>query len=273
MISIKRDSLGNLQKASGMRKQKSSMYIPGQTKPFKVSRSKFSDFLNCKRCFYLDRVRGLSQPKLPGWSLNVAVDENKKKEFDYYREKKQPHPIMIKNKLNFVPFFHDDLDKWRNSLSGGISYYDKKTNLIIQGGVDDIWYNTITKEIIVVDYKAQSQNGKITSFEYLNSPFHIGYKQQMDIYVFILKKMGFLVSDKTYFYVCNANKNLEQFDSKLNFDTYLIEYKSNINWIEDKILEMKNTLDNDTPDINESCENCAYINQANLLAKKPMSLF
>ena len=37
---------------------------------------------------------------------------------------------MIKHNLNFVPFQHKDLDTWRNSLKGGISYLDKKQILL-----------------------------------------------------------------------------------------------------------------------------------------------
>jgi hypothetical protein len=42
-----------------------------------------------------------------GWSLNSAVDELLKKEFDEYRKLKKPHPIMVENNLNFIPFDKD----------------------------------------------------------------------------------------------------------------------------------------------------------------------
>ena len=58
----------------------------------------------------------------------------------------KPHPIFKKYNLNFIPYQHEDLDHWRNSLSGGISYLDKETNIEIHGGVDDIWYD-LDKEI------------------------------------------------------------------------------------------------------------------------------
>ena len=51
--------------------------------------------------------------------------EQLKKEFDYYRRIQKPHPTMIKNKLNFVPFKHKDIDMWRNARTGGIYYLDK----------------------------------------------------------------------------------------------------------------------------------------------------
>ena len=67
---------------------------------------------------------------MPGWALNIAVDELLKKEFDLYRKNQKPHPIMKKYNLNFVPYQHKDLNIWRNSLRGGISYLDEKPILL-----------------------------------------------------------------------------------------------------------------------------------------------
>ena len=44
----------------------------------------------------------IKRPSMPGWALNVAVDELLKKEFDLFKKNKKPHPIMVKHKLNFV---------------------------------------------------------------------------------------------------------------------------------------------------------------------------
>lgn len=33
---------------------------------------------------------------------------------------------------------YDALEKWRNSLTGGLKYRFKDTNIILQGGVDDL---------------------------------------------------------------------------------------------------------------------------------------
>ena len=122
-----------MKEAASFRVRKSSFYDKNSVAPFKISRSKLSNFLSCKRCFYLDRVVGLKEPSMPGWALNSAVDELLKKEFDQYRKDQKPHPMMIRHNLNFIPFQHKDLDVWRNSLKGGISYLDEKTNLIIHG--------------------------------------------------------------------------------------------------------------------------------------------
>ena len=84
----------------GFRTRKNSYYQKGSNEPFTISRSKFSDFIDCKRCFYLDRVKGLKEPSMPGWALNTAVDELLKKEFDYHRKKKSAHPIMKEYKFD-----------------------------------------------------------------------------------------------------------------------------------------------------------------------------
>ena len=94
MISLKRNNKGELVPATGLRNRESSIYSPNQTEQFKISRSKFNDFLTCKRCFYLDRVKGLISPSMPGWTLNETTDILLKKEFDVCREMQTPHPIF-----------------------------------------------------------------------------------------------------------------------------------------------------------------------------------
>ena len=246
--------------ANGFRSRKSSMYQKGTNEPFVISRSKFSNFIDCPRCFYLDRVKGLKETSMPGWSLNSAVDELLKKEFDFHRKEKTPHTIMVENKLNFIPFDHPEINKWRDSLTGGISYLDEQTNLIIKGGVDDIWFNQDTKELIVVDYKAQSTNYAVEPKSYLESKFHQGYKRQMDIYVHILKNMNFKISNTTYFLVCNAEKSFKKFNEKLNFTVTLIPYIANPSLIPNKIKQMKEILESENiPEFNENCERCTYL--------------
>ena len=60
MVSLKRNSKLELVEAKGKRTRSSSIYTPGQLDDFKISRGKFSTFITCPRCFYLDRVVGLA---------------------------------------------------------------------------------------------------------------------------------------------------------------------------------------------------------------------
>ena len=195
------------------------------------------------------------------WKIDyVPAFDSVFKEFDELRKQKKPHPYVIKHNLKFIPFEHEKMDHWRNALTGGISFLDTNTNLEIHGGVDDIWFDQDKEELVVVDYKAQSSNEKVETEPYLSNIYHHGYKIQMDIYVHILRKMDFKVSDTAYFYVCNGEKSYDKFDDKLNFTTTLVPYKTDTSWIDREIIEMKKTLDSDTvPEINKSCEKCMYL--------------
>ena len=116
-----------------------NLYDPKSPEPFRLSRSKIDLFLNCPRCFYLDRKLGVGQPPGYPFSLNRAVDELLKKEFDIHRAKGSPHPLMKAYGLDAIPLAHEKINQWRDSLGGGITYFHKGANFIITGGVDDVW--------------------------------------------------------------------------------------------------------------------------------------
>ena len=260
MISLKRNSKGELVDAKGLRSRESSIYSPNQTEDFKISRSKFTDFLLCKKCFYLDRVKGLASPGMPGWSLNETTDILLKKEFDKCREEKVPHRIMKEYKLDHVvPFQHEEMDNWRNSLHHGLKVRFKDTNIILQGGIDDLWHDTKEDKLIVVDYKSQASFKKVSTEAYLQGIYHQGYKIQLDFYAYLLKEMGFQVLDTSYFYVCNADRAALDFGGIMRFEETLVPYQWNCDWIESDVEGMISTLNSPKiPESNPSCENCAY---------------
>ena len=264
MIDLKRNSKKELVPATGKRVRASSIYKPHQTEDFKISRGKFSDFLTCPRCFYMDRVMGLDSPGTPGWTLNETTDALLKKEFDICREEQKPHRIFLENNLDhLVPFKHPDMDKWRDSLRNGLMINFE--NIILTGGVDDIWQDTNTGELIVVDYKSQANSREVEPVSYLSSPYHEGYKVQMDFYAYLLTEMGFDVNKIAYFLVCNADRNAEGFFGKLDFSETLIPYEWNSDWIPSKLDEMVKTLNSESiPQSNESCENCAYARERSI---------
>ena len=93
--------------------RKRNLYSPNSDKPYKLSRSKVDAFINCPRCFYIDRKLGVQPPPGFPFNLNSAVDALLKKEFDHYREMKMPHPLMEANNIDAIPFSHACLDDWR----------------------------------------------------------------------------------------------------------------------------------------------------------------
>jgi len=229
-------------------------------KPFRLSRSKFSDYLNCKRCFYLEQVKGLKPLDTIPFTLNNAVDGLCKKEFDFHRDNQTPHPIMIKNNINAVPFKHENIEKWQDALSRGIDYVHPDLNLKLAGGIDDVWLNKDTNKLIMADYKAQSKSSERKIEGYLEDVYHEGYKLQLDFYRYLFEKNGFEVQTTGYFVVYNATLERQTFDNKLYFTVDLIAYETDTSHIEDKIIEMKKLMDgNKIPEITPHCQNCNYI--------------
>ena len=228
-------------------------YIPEKNDLYKLSRSKVDNFLNCQRCFYLDRRMGIGHPPGFPFNLNSAVDNLLKNEFDYYRNIKKPHPYIERLGLNAIPFEHENLDKWRNNFSG-VVYQHEEFKLHLFGAVDDIWINLDSGELIVVDYKATSKNDKIN----LDADWQIGYKRQMEFYQYLLSKNGYKVSNTGYFVYCNGIKD-EMFKERLNFKVSLLPYKGNDSWIEDTLYEIYNLLQSEIiPPINNNCSLCDY---------------
>jgi hypothetical protein len=162
---------------SGMKVRSSSYY--NKDKIFPLSRSKFASYvLRCKLCFYLEYKRGLKPIPMMPFTLNNAVDFNLKQSFDISREQKTPHKIMTNNGLeNVIPFQHQELGNWRNSLTKGIQFLHPETNCLLRGGVDDVWIDTITKELIIVDYKAQAKSNleDLKPENYWSNKFHEDY--------------------------------------------------------------------------------------------------
>jgi len=270
MISLKRKSKLELIKAPGRRTKEKSIYKPHQKEDFKISRGKFDAFLTCPKCFYMDRVVGLAEPSTPGWTLNSATDELLKKEFDECRRKQIPHRLFNAYGLDHcVPLQHEQMDNWRDSLHHGLMHRFEDTNIILSGGVDDIWLDTKTNEWIVVYYKSQVSNEIVEATTYFNNPYHDGYKTQMNFYNYLLTLMGHKVSPISYFLVVNADRNVDGFFGGMKFSETILPYKHDMSELPNKIQSMIDTMNSDViPESNESCENCAYARERALHDKK-----
>ena len=152
--------------------RKRNLYDNQSLETFRISRSKVDLFLNCPRCFYLDRKLGVAQPPGYPFSLNSVVDKLLKKEFDIHRANKTAHPLMKKYGIDAIPLTHEKINEWRDSLRAGITFKIDKENIIITGGVDDVWVKP-SGEFIIVDYRATSKEEEVT----LDADWQIGYKR------------------------------------------------------------------------------------------------
>lgn len=231
-----------------------NVYKPGQTEPFKLSRTKLELSRECPRCFYADRRLGVARPPGFPFNLNSAVDTLLKKEFDAHRAAGTKHPLQEHYGIDCVPVAHDELDAWRHNFTG-VQVHHAPTNFLVFGAIDDLWQNS-AGEYVVVDYKATAKTGKI---EALDKEWQDGYKRQMEVYQWLLRGNGYRVSDTGYFVYCNGRADNEAFDARLEFDVTLIPYTGSDAWVEDALRDAKRMLDADTvPEASSACDYCTY---------------
>jgi hypothetical protein len=236
-------------------KRTRNIYSTDSTKPFKLSRSKIDLFIECPRCFYVDRRLGVGRPPGFPFNLNNAVDTLLKAEFDTHRIAETTHPLLERYGVNARPVAHENLEDWRKNFTG-VQYLHEPTALMITGAIDDLWQDD-AGQYIVVDYKATSKGEPITA---LDQDWHAGYKRQMEIYQWLLRHNGLPVSNTGYFVYCNGRADANAFDGRLDFDVTLIAYEGSDRWVEGTIQDAFACLNQETvPASGPGCDYCAYI--------------
>ncbi len=213
--------------------------------------------MQCPRCFWLDARLKITRPSSPPFNINKAIDELFKKEFDSYRLKGEPHPLMVEFGVNAIPFAHDSLGKWRENFVG-VTTLHEPTNLHIFGAVDDLWADQMGN-VMVVDYKATAKTKEVD----IESDWQISYKRQMEVYQWLLRQNGLKVSDTGYFVYTNGRLDMEGFNDRIEFRTKVIPYEGNDGWVEPTIIKMKACLEGDMPAVGTAamggaCEFCTY---------------
>ena len=241
-------------------------YKPENLLPYELGRSRIQGFVDCQACFYLDRVKGIPVPSLYGWPLNTATDVLLKKDFDKYRHRQEPHPFLVKKGLNhLIPFQHEEFQKWTVATQLGLNTIHEETNLKVGGGLDDVWLNTETNQIHVVDYKSTSsgREGNVISLE--DRPY---IKTQIEFYQWVLIKNGFDVSSTGYVLYVDGDRfapggMLGEVSATMLFKVSLLDFEGNTDWIEPVLFEIRDALDSPIcPEHKSECAHGVYLNKA-----------
>ena len=157
--------------------------------------------------------------------------------------------------IDAVPYRHGDMDIWRENFKG-VQTLHAPTNLLVTGAVDDLWVDP-QGEIIVVDYKATAKNGEVT----IDADWQDGYKRQMEVYQWLVRRQGLRVSDTGYFVYCNG-QDAEAFDGRIEFSIKLLPYTGSDGWVEGTLHKLKACLESDSlPQLKTDCEYCGYASE------------
>jgi len=234
------------------------LFDPAASGPFALSRSKVELFLDCARCFWLDRRQGIARPSGPPFNLNSAVDQLLKNEFDGYRDAQQPHPLMTAAGLHAVPHAHPQLAAWRENFKGVRSVHNE-TRLELFGAIDDLWRDLDSGALIVADYKATSKAGEVS----LDAAWQISYKRQMEFYQWLLRRQGLEVARRGWFVYANGRRDRASFDGRLEFTLRMIPYDGDDGWVEGTLAAIRDTLMlAEPPPPPRDCAFCSYAAKA-----------
>lgn len=177
---------------------------------FKLSPSSLNLFIDCPRCFWLEKVKKISRPEGAFPSLPAGMDKVLKEHFDRFMEQGTLPPELHTHGLKDYNLFADKelLKVWRNNLKG-IEYFDVATNILLHGAVDNILVKG--KKLVILDYKTRGYPVKEDTHEH--------YLLQMHLYAYLLEKNGYAVEDYAYLLFYYPNRVLAT--GEVVFDTHL----------------------------------------------------
>jgi hypothetical protein len=186
------------------------------SKTIQLSPNSLNLFLDCPHCFWLDKNLGIKRPPPYPYALNSAVDTLLKEEFDTYRQKNLPHPLLKDNNIKAHLFSNQKLlDQWRNNFAG-IRYFDPQLQATLFGAVDDV---------------LEFDDGKIAPLDYKSTGsaaanVYDRFQLQLDTYTFLMEKNGFQTPRKGYlaFYIVDKTRG---FIDRLPFRKEIMEIETN----------------------------------------------
>lgn len=195
---------------------------------------------------------GIKRPQPFPYALNAAVDVLLKEEFDKYRAKNEPHPLLIEHNIPAKLFSNQDLlNQWRSNFSG-IRFYDSELDATIFGAVDDI-LEFADGKLAPLDYKSTGSSA---------ANVYDRFQIQMDTYTYLLEKNGFLTTKKGYlaFYIVDKTNG---FINRLPFRKEIHEIDTNPSDIPQLFKEAVAVLKKDTPpDHSPDCKYAEWLKGA-----------
>ena len=181
------------------------------------------------------------------------MDRIFKKHFDSFRERGLLPP-ELKQLKKLHPFEDKELlSVWRNNLNG-IQWMDKKGNLF-RGAVDSILRTG--NKLVVVDCKTRGFD--------LKKDTHENYRDQMDIYNWLLRKNGYETEDYSlllFYYPDKVNEN-----GDVLFRHKLVRIETSIDNAESLFQRAIQTLQGEMPESSGHCNFCKWAKDSLFLGK------
>ncbi|OGX21091.1 MAG: hypothetical protein A2Y00_06040 [Omnitrophica WOR_2 bacterium GWF2_43_52] len=213
----------------------------------RLSPSALNIFLDCPKCFWLEKNRSIKRPRGIFPSLPGGMDSVIKTYFDTYRTK-DAMPPEVKGKLQGKLFSSmSKLEKWRSWLQTELSYEDKTINAALSGALDDCLEDD--GFYIPLDYKTRGS-------ELIEDPRKY-YQTQLDCYCLILDASGFKTKGLAYLLYYWPLEVFEE--GMMRFKVEPIRIETNIDSAKKIFRDAVACLKGEMPQATAHCEYCSFI--------------
>lgn len=214
---------------------------------YRLSPTSLNLFLECPRCFWLEKKKSIKRPRGIFPSLPGGMDSAIKNYFDKYRLKGELPPD-IRGKVT-GKLFSDAalLKKWRSWSSTELRYQDKSLNAVLSGALDDCLVQD--NFYLPLDYKTRGYELKEDPRKY--------YQTQLDCYCLILESTGYRTKGLAYL-VYYWPTEVEE-DGLIKFHVEPIEIKTNLESAKKIFSKAVTLLSGAIPEANPECEYCNLV--------------
>lgn len=174
-----------------------------------LSSSSLSVFLECRRCFWFDRVSKMPRPRGIFSSLPGGIDGLLKER--YATQRGTLPDVMKRPELEGYELFKDTalLNKYQNWKGNPLNITFPSGN-ILAGALDELLYNPKKKLYVAADFKTKGSEPDQAYCEKY-------YQKQIDLYTFMLERAG-MVTDGfgvlVYFWPVACKEGDIKFESK-----------------------------------------------------------
>ena len=222
-----------------------------------LSRSQLDLFTECPRCFWLRNRHDVKQPASLPFALNSAIDGLLKVEFDTFRAARKLPPILAEHGVK-AKLFEDTekLTEWRNNFRG-LRWKDPKTGHTLFGAVDDI-LEFPDDSLAVVDYKSSGAK---------EATLYPSYQLQMDVYTYLLQRLGYRTAPKAYLAFFIAEKD-QGFNGQLPFRAQVLEVTPEPDRVHDLFKQaVALAQSQDEPEPGVECDLCRWYGETTRVTK------
>lgn len=224
---------------------------------FKLSPTTLNLFLECPRCFWLDKVKSFKRPRGIFPSLPGGMDREIKVHFDTYRAKRQLPPELKGGNFEGATLFPDQarLDQWRDWRKG--LEYRVGDGSVLAGAIDEL----LIKEGKYIPFDYKTKGSPTTQEDAVRY-----YQNQLDCYALLFQENGMPAADHG-FLLYYSPKNVSE-NGKAVFEIQMIRVPVDFERGRRTFRKAIALLGGDLPGSGLSCEYCTWIAKSKELFDK-----